>query len=91
MRAERDDAATVMQVQVRDEQAQRRMNRLRMPEEMASDSGCGRTGSNSKEQAEVGARAGGSAFVDEATHETERHATGGVGKRALVSADALEH
>jgi hypothetical protein len=48
-RTERGDATTVVQVQVRDGQAQRRVNRLRMPDELAGDSNGGRAGSNSNQ------------------------------------------
>ena len=91
VQVECDDTATVVQVQVCDEQAQCRMYRLRMPEKMASDAGCGGARADAKEQAEVGARAGGHAFDDESTHEIERHTTGGVSKRTPVDSCALEH
>jgi hypothetical protein len=90
LRVQRGDAATIVQVQVRDEQPQRRTNRFRMNHEFACDSGRGRAGSNANHQAKVGARAGGSAFVEESTHKSKGQAIGGVRQHALVDADALE-
>jgi hypothetical protein len=74
VRVERSDATSVVQVQVRYEQPQRRTNRLRMPDKLERDSGCGGAGSNAHQQAEVRARTGGSAFLEKTAHEAEWHA-----------------
>jgi hypothetical protein len=89
--AECHDAASVVQVQMRDEQAQRRMNRLCTPDELTRDSGCSGTRSNAGEQAEMGAGTGDNALVEEATHKIEWQALGGVCNRVLVNPDPLEH
>jgi hypothetical protein len=78
-------------MEVRNEQPQRRLHRLRMPEEVARDPGSGGARSNADEQAEVGQQAGGSALVEETAHQAKWHSIGIVGECAFVDSHALQH